>query len=137
MSQVQNSIFIRAAIAKIYIVMGIIFVLIFILGAIILKDFTNILFALSSVFLIVIGVVALKKPYADYSEKELIIYSFIGKIRIKYTFDDKKDVKVKNNNLYFQGEKMKISKSFVNQDEWKRLINFYSDEVKLMDELQE
>ena len=137
MSRPNNSVYIKATIARLYIVLGILFVLIFTLGFLILKDYTNIIYALSSTFLIVIGFVSLKSPYADFSKNELIIYNFIGKIRIKYTFSDKKEVKVKNNKLYLNGEKMKISHSFVNTEEWKRLINFYSDDSQLLEELQD
>ena len=137
MSPAQNSIYIRASIARIYIVLGVLFIFIFLMGAVVLKDFTNILLALSSVFLVVIGVIALRSPYANFNDNSLIIYNFMGKIRIQYTFNNKNDVKVKNNHLYFSGEKMKISKSFVNKEEWKRLINFYSEDSQLMSELQD
>lgn len=133
----QQSVYIKSAIARIYVVLGILFVLIFVLGAIILKDPMNILYAASSTFLIVIGVVALKSPYAVFDKNHLIIYNFIGKIRIKYTFDDKNEIKVKNDKLYFQGEKMKISKSFVNPEEWNRLIQFYSESDFLINELKD
>ncbi len=137
MERRQKSIYIKSSIARIYIVLGILFVLIFVLGAIILQDFINILYAVSSTFLIIIGAVALKSPYADFDENQLIIYNFVGKIRIKYTFDDKNDIKVKNDKLYFQGEKMKISKSFVNPEEWNRLIQFYSEPDFLINELKD
>lgn len=137
MERKQKSVYIKSAIARIYIVLGILFVLIFVLGAIILQDPINILYAASSTFLIIIGAVALKSPYADFDENQLIIYNFVGKIRIKYTFDDKNDVIVKNDKLYFQGEKMKISKSFVNPEEWDRLIQFYSEPDFLINELKD
>lgn len=137
MSNPQQSIYIKASIARLYIVLGILFVLIFLMGTLVLKDYTNLLYAASSTFLIVIGVVALKKPYADFGENELILYNFVGKIRIKYTFDDKNAIKVENDKLYFEGEKMKISKSFVNKEEWNRLIHFYSEDAPLLDELKD
>lgn len=133
----RNCVFIKASIARLYIVLGILFVLIFLMGFFILHDFTNIFYALSSCFLILIGFVALKNPYALFDQKELIIYNFIGKIRIKYTFSNKNEVKVKNNKLFLNGEKMKISHSFVNKEEWNRLINFYSGDAHFIDELQD
>ena len=126
MNETSNKIFIRPSIARLYITFGVIFMLIFILGTLVLHDMINLLYFLASSLLIVFGIIALKSPYAIYDEKELILFNLFGKIRIKYTFSSKNSIVIKKNFLYLNGEKMKINKWFIQREEWNRMIQFYS-----------
>ena len=126
MNETSNKIFIRPSIARLYITFGVIFMLIFILGSLVLHDMINLLYFLASSLLIVFGIIALKSPYAIYDEKELILFNLFGKIRIKYTFSSKNSIVIKKNFLYLNGEKMKINKWFIQREEWNRMIQFYS-----------
>ena len=139
MQSQQHEVYIRSSIARLYIVLGILCMLIFILGAIILADYMNIAYCAASSFLVVIGVKALNSPYAIFDEKQVILFNFLGKERIKYTFSSKKDVKVKNNLLYLDSKKMKINHWFLKAEEWKRLVLFYTEENDdlIFHELQE
>jgi len=123
---------------RLYILFGIIFSLIFVLGIFVLGDYTIILYLLFSGFLIVIGKNALNTNYAIFSEKELLLFNIFGKTRKKYELSSKSDVLSKNNNLYFKGKKIKLNYWFVKKNEWRELIEFYSDQEKsIIDEIQD
>jgi hypothetical protein len=123
---------------RLYILFGIIFSVIFILGIFVLKDYTILLYLLFSGFLIVIGKSALKTNYAVFSKNELILFNLFGKQRKKYSFSLKTDVISRNNHLYYKGKKIKLNNWFVKKNEWRELMEFYATEDKsIIDEIQE
>ncbi|MFT4601462.1 MAG: hypothetical protein ACI857_001642 [Arenicella sp.] len=139
MASNEQQLFYRPVIGRLYIIFGILFIGIFIMGLIILQDWTNIIYALASSFLIYIGYSVLKKPYASYSEKDVVLYSFYGKTRNNHTFLTKKDLKVTENNIFLNDKKLKMNSWFLRPADWRRLQEFFDTEenVKLLSELQD
>jgi len=109
------------------------------MGLVILQDWKNILYAIISSFLIYIGYSIIKNPYATYSDKEIILFSFYGKSREKHEFSDKKAVKVTEKNIFLEGKKLKMNSWFLRQADWRRLREFYSPDqnASLLSELQD
>jgi hypothetical protein len=135
----EQQLFYRPVIGRLYILFGILFIGIFIMGLVILHDWKNILYALISSFLIYIGYSIIKNPYANYSDKEINLYSFYGKSREKHEFSDKKAVKVTEKNIFLKGKKLKMNSWFLRQADWRRLREFYSPDqnASLLSELQD
>ena len=124
---------------RLYILFGILFIGIFIMGLIILHDWKNIIYALASSFLIYIGYSVIKNPYASYSEKHLEMFTFYGKTREKHEFLDKKDLKVTETNIYLEGKKLKMNSWFLRKADWRRLQEFFAEDenANLLSELQD
>ena len=137
MSSNDQTLFIKPTIAKVYIVLGIAFMSIFLLGAFVLEDWTNLMFCASSSLIVYIGFSALKNPSASYNSKELIVYSLFGRIRFKYPYQSTEQVKIQNNLLYLDGKKMKLNHWFIQQEDWRRMVQFFSDDQSMPEELQE
>ena len=139
MQNEQQELFYRPVLGRLYILFGILFIGIFIMGLVILHDWKNILYAIASSFLIYIGYSVIKKPYATYSDKNIILYSFYGKIRLKYEFNDKNSVKITKNNIFLNSKKLKMNSWFLKSSDWRRLSEFYDPEenAMLFSELQD
>lgn len=138
MSSNDHTLFIKPTIAKVYIVFGILFMSVFLLGAFVLEDWTNLVFCASSSLIVYIGFSALKNPSASYNSKELIVYSLFGKIRFKYNYQSTDQVKIKNNLLYLDSKKLKLNHWFIQQEDWRRMMQFFSgDNEDILNELKE
>lgn len=128
MPQKENTLYYRPVVGRVYITFGILFILIFIMGTIILKDYWNILYAIASSFLIYIGNNIIKNPYAQFSENELVLFSFYGKTREKHSFTSKKQVNFKNKLVYIDGKKVKLNSWFIQNSDWRRFEAFYAND---------
>ena len=120
---------------RLYFAFGIIFGLIFILGAIILDDYSILFNLLLCVMMFIIGKAMTKKPYAVYNSKEIIQYSFFGNIRKHYSFNKPDEIEIRNNHFYLNNKKLKMNNWFVDKRDWERAKQFYSGESDLLDEL--
>lgn len=128
----------KSVYGRIYIFFGILFTIVFIAGAIILSDLFNLIYAVASVFMIQMGWNMLKKPYAEFDQKTIILYSFWGNIRNKYEFSSKNDLKLKNNRIWLADKKLKMNSWFLATNDWKRILKYYDlDSSELDDELIE
>lgn len=128
----------KSVYGRIYIFFGILFTIVFIAGAIILSDLFNLIYAVASVFMIQMGWNMLKKPYAEFDQKMIILYSFWGNIRNKYEFSSKNDLKLKNNRIWLADKKLKMNSWFLATNDWKRILKYYDlDSSELDDELIE
>jgi hypothetical protein len=128
----------KAVYGRVYIFFGIIFTIVFIAGGIILDDPINYAYAIASLFMIQIGRNVIKNPYAEFDEKNIILYSFWGNIREKYSISSKKDLKLVKNRIYLNNKKLKMNSWFLATNDWKRILVFYAlDNSSLDDELIE
>lgn len=123
--------------SRLYILFGVLFGLLFIFGALILKDYTIFFNLIASFIIIYIGYGMLNRPYAKYNAKELIIYGLTGHIRKQYTYASPKEITLKNDRLYLHGKRLKINKWIVDKADWKRLREFYESDLIGLDELKE
>jgi hypothetical protein len=134
----MQSIKYKAVYGRIYIFFGILFTVVFIAGGIILDDPINYAYAIASLFMIQIGWNVLKKPYAEFDQKTIILYSFLGKIREKYEFSSNKELKLIKNRIYLNNKKLKMNSWFLATNDWKRILAFYElADSELDDELIE
>jgi hypothetical protein len=121
---------------RLYILLGILFTAVFIAGGIILKDYINFAYAAASLFMVKMGLNMIKLPYAEFDHKTMILYSFWGDIRKKYTFSSKKDLKLIKNRIYHKEEKLKLNAWFLAINDWKRIVEYYElRDPSLTDEL--
>ena len=111
------------------IVLGILFTAIFILGYFIAEIGDAIYYCLMSALLIVVGFGILSGPYATYDSISIQLYNFTGKSRKEYSFTDRSEINIKGNHFYLNGKKLKMNKWFINEEEWQRMVNFYSSDA--------
>ncbi len=111
--------------------------IIFILGGFILRDYTLPFYAISSAYLAAIGFSISKNPYCFYGLTEIKVFGHFKMERKIYRFDGPGDVKVKNNRLYINGKKLKLSAWMVDKQDWKRMLELYSPEDGFMNELND
>ncbi|MEO9533772.1 MAG: hypothetical protein ABJG68_02150 [Crocinitomicaceae bacterium] len=139
MNQEGNKLYYRPVVGRVYIAFGILFIGIFIMGAIILEDYINLIYAVASSFLIYIGFNIIKQPYAQFDENSLILFSFYGKTREKHKFSSKNELKFKNKHVYIKGKKIKLNSWFIQQSDWRRFEEFYATDQsdQMLDVLQD
>lgn len=130
-----NEIKYQAIWAKGYILLGVLFGLLFIFGAIILDDFTILFNLIAAVIVIYFGYSMLKQSYAIYSDKEIKVFGFLGTVRKHYIFNTVDAIEIRDNRLYLSGRKLQLSPWMVDKKDWQRLLAFYSAEEAFLDEL--
>ena len=133
----MNEIKFQAIWGRLYLILGILFGILFIFGAIILRDYSILLNLLAAALIIYIGNRMLLRSYALYNEHEIKVYGHVGALCKHYQFTDKKEVQIKNNSAYLKGEKLKISAWMVDKQDWKRFIDYYDKDNAFMHELQD
>lgn len=126
---IEQRVHYKKAYGRMLIVLGILFTSIFILGYFIAEIGDAIFYCLMSAVLIVVGFGILSGPYATYDSSSIQLYNFTGKSRKEYSFSDQSDIQVKGSHFYLKGDKLKMNKWFMNEEEWQRMINFYSSDA--------
>ena len=120
---------------RLYIVLALIFAAIFVVGAVILHDSSIYLNLVLCAVIFMIGQSMIKRPYAIYTDTDIIQYSFWGSIRKHYQFKDRGEIEVRNNHLYLKGKKLKMNSWFLDPKDWDRVLAYYSGKEEWMDEL--
>ncbi|NOQ76097.1 MAG: hypothetical protein GQ574_29095 [Crocinitomix sp.] len=122
--------------AKVYILLGVLFGLLFIFAGIMLEDYTIILNVIAAAIVIYYGYFMLNNPSANYSEKEIKVFGIFGSVRKHYKFENVDAIKIRNNRLYLNGKKLQLSPWMVDQQDWQRLLAFFNEEEALLGELE-
>ena len=109
-----------------YVLVGIVCVLIFLLGFFMVGDYMNLLYSLASIPLIYFGFHMKKNPYAVVSISKIEVFGLFGELKHVYVSDDKSIFLRKNNKIFIQSKegtkKIKMNKWFVNQDDWNEAL---------------
>jgi hypothetical protein len=121
---------------RLYILLGVLFGLLFVIGALILEDFTIFLNILASFMVIYIGYAMLKKPYAGYNKNEIKVFTFLGATRHHYKITADNPIQIENNRLYMGGKKLKLNSWMIDAKDWDRLKIFYDQDASLLNELK-
>lgn len=119
-----------------HVLTGLIFSVIFILGAVVLKDYTYLIYLFLSFGLVFFGIVRLRKPYLICSDFKITVIGLFGKATRQYIWTDKKELQIKGNRFYLNNQKLKFNNWFTNQNQYQNMIRFYSGSDLLGDELQ-
>ena len=122
---------------KLYILLGVLFGLLFIFGGILLKDYSVFLNILASAIVIYLGYNMLKRPYARFGEKEIIVYGFFGSVRKHYEFENKDKIVIQGDRLYLNNVKLKINPWMIDKKDWSRLLDYFNPGESIINELQE
>ena len=118
-----------------YILCGIAFAVIFVLGGYILNDPSIYLNLIAAIFIIYIGNNIRTKPYIEYDNNEIIVYNLFGTIKKRYALDVLSDLVITNKKFYLKGKKLKLNHWFIDKQDWYRFENFYNNE-SLLEELK-
>ena len=124
------------AFASFHILIGTLFSAIFILGALILKDYFYFLYLILSLGIIVMGINRLQKPYIRCYKNEIYVTGLFGEISKSYTWDRKNEISVSKNRVFIQGEKLKFNSWFTNTHQYQKMLRYLSGENMPADELQ-
>ncbi len=122
---------------KLYILLGVLFGALFIIGGVILNDPTVYLNTIASFIIIYIGISMIKKPYALYNTNEIKVYNFLGTVRHHYKFESKEEVTLKSRRFYMNENNLRINPWMIDKQDWVRMENFFDAEGPFMNELQD
>lgn len=120
-----------------HVLLGILFSIIFIIGAVILNNPSHLAYLILSCGIIYMGFVRIRRPYLICSDKKICVTGLFGSIAHEYVWNDEKDLVVKRNRLYLKNEKLKFNYWFTNQNQYQNMIRFYTKSASLSDELQD
>lgn len=122
---------------KLYIFSGLLFGLLFIFGALVLVDFSLLFNLIASIIVVYIGYAMLKKPYATYTAHEIVVYSYVGSVRHRYTISQGDKWTARQNNLFLNGKKLKLNAWMIDKKDWIRFQEFFMQDDYLMNELKD
>lgn len=122
---------------RFHIAVGILFSIIFVLGALALKDYSYMTYLLLSAGIIYIGYVRLKKPYLICTKDEIRVTGVFGEIVRKYHYQNFKEITIKENRFFKEGKKLKFNAWFTNEHQWENLKRHFNEEPLLVSELQD
>lgn len=129
-----------------HITLGILFGLIFVIGAVVLRDPFLAVYFLAAPGLIVMGWMRLKKPYVVFTERfpgsndvkgEIRVNGLFGGVQQTYTYREPSEIVAKNNRLYQNGRKLRFNSWFINRHQWKKMYRYYGEDLSPADELQD
>jgi len=120
-----------------HVITGIIFSIIFILGAVVIKDYSFLAYLFLSGGLIFIGFQRLTKPYIIVFNRHIEVRGLFGEIAKKYEWEDKKELSIKSGRIYLGSKKMQFNKWFTNQHQYEKLLRYCSNTASTADELQD
>lgn len=119
---------------RLYILLGILFSLLFIIGSFILGDLLVLTNLAASILILVIGKNILKNPYVTYTNKEITVYGLLGNKRKQYIIKKSDTIKTQNQSIYLNDKKLKLNHWFIDKGDWKRFLSSFTVD-NFMDEL--
>ena len=125
------------------IALGIIFSVIFILGAVVLNDPSLLFYLILTGGNIYFGWVRIKQPCVICDEAvqgsagAIRVYGIFGQLLVTYTYSHRSEIMVKENRLYQNGKKLKFNSWFTNLHQWEKIKRYYTDGLLPADDLQE
>lgn len=133
----KNEVWFQRTWCTVHIVLGVLFSIIFVLGALSLKEYTYFFYLLLSGGLIYFGWNRLRKPYVSYTENSIFIHGFLGDIIYRYQFEHRSDILVKDKKFFLKGAKLKMNAWFVNKAQWENMMRYFSNKNSKAEELQD
>ena len=126
---------------------GIIFSVIFIVGALYLNDNSFFYYLILTGGNIILGMIRLKKPYVVCTEirnddetisaGEIKVFNSFGMVQYSYTYKSPTEITVVKNRLCQNGTKLKFNSWFTNKHQWDKIIRYYTDGKLPADDLQD
>ena len=120
-----------------HVVTGIIFSVIFILGAVVVKDYSFLAYLILSGGLIFTGYQRLSKPYLILYKNNLEVRGLFGEISKKDEWTTMNELTVRSGRIYLRKSKMHFNSWFTNKYQYEKLLRYCSDKTSLADELQD
>ncbi len=120
-----------------HIVLGILFSIVFIVGALLLDDLSHLVYLILSFGIVFMGFVRIRKPYLVCFDKKICVTGMFGTTAYEYFWEDEKDLSIKGGRLYLKNKKLKFNYWFTNQNQYQNMIRFYKRSASLSDELQD
>lgn len=122
---------------RFHIAIGILFSIIFLLGAFALKDYYYLTYLILSAGIIYMGYVRLKKPYLICTKDEICVTGIFGELARKYHYQKFKEITINENRFFKDGQKLKFNAWFTNEHHWENLKRLFKEEPLLVSELQD
>jgi hypothetical protein len=120
-----------------HVLLGILFSVVFIVGALLLDDLSHLMYLILSFGISYMGFVRIRKPYLICYDKKICVTGMFGALAYEYIWEDEKDLVIKGNRLYLKNKKLKFNYWFTNQNQYQNMIRFYKKSASLSDELQD
>lgn len=117
--------------ANAYIVVGLFCMFIFFAGAYFLKDFTILIYVVAAIGPIYVGFKMRKSNYALVTKNRIQVFGLLGQLKKDYKLANNEYFMEINNRIYLRRNKVrlkvKMNNWFVNQHDWDRVIELFSD----------
>lgn len=115
----------------IYIMCGVIFSVIFLIGFYVLSEITYLFYLIFSAGLVGLGFVIRKRPCIKYNASNFIVTNLFGGTKYHFTFERKQDISVAQNKFYYLGAQINVNQFMLRSEDWQRAIAFFSDDWEL------
>lgn len=129
--QNQFSIKYKQVWANAYIVVGIFCMFIFLSGAYFLNDLSILIYVIAAIGPIYVGFKMRKSNYALVTKNRIQVFGLLGQLKKDYKLANKEYFMTTNNRIYLRRNKVrlkvKMNNWFVNQHDWERVIELFSD----------
>ena len=115
-----------------YIVIGLFCVFVFLAGAIVLDDLSQLIYIVASLGPIYIGLKMRKSNYALVSKKHIQVFGLFGQLKKDYKLGKNEYFIAIDNRIYLRRNKIRIKVKmnnwFVNQYDWERAIALFDSD---------
>ena len=112
-----------------YIWIGVVCMVIFLLGYLIVGDFMNLIYSLASIVPIYLGFKMKDFPYAIVSKTNIVVFGLYGEVRHEYNCVDEENIVLVDDKIFIQSKdksvKIKMNKWFVNQGDWNTVLELF------------
>lgn len=116
--------------ANIYILIGVLCTIIFLIGGYTLNDFLIYSYTLIGLFPILIGFKMKMNNYAEVSSSEIKVYGLLGQLRKQYQLKPEETFQLKNNKIYIKRlnkmYKIKMNSWFINPYDWEQVLDLFN-----------
>lgn len=118
-----------------HVITGIVFSLIFLIGALLLEDLKLLAYIICSAGLVYMGFVRLKKPYIRYSASKIELTGTFGEQLRSYEIKPGDETVVKHNRIYLNGSLLRFNNWFVKKAQYNKMLRFYNPDAASKDDV--
>jgi hypothetical protein len=121
----------KQTLTNIYILIGVLCSIIFLIGGYLLNDYLILTYTLVAILPIYVGYKMKTNKYAEASISEIKVYGLLGQLRKHYQLQPQEKFVIKSNRVYIKQPnkliKVKMYSWFVNQYDWQSVLCLFGN----------
>jgi len=114
-----------------YMVCGLIFSIIFLLGCYVLGEISYLFYLIFSFGLVGLGFVIRKRPCIKYNANNFIVGNLFGGVKYHFSYERKEDISVEADKFFYLNRQINVSRFMLRSEDWNRAIAFFSEDWEL------